>query len=284
MNNFNFNLTNFLDLLNNNNNYDEFINNLYDNFLDMPLTSPIIDPEIQDALQLNNQLVHSIHSIRRYLELEDNYNRRYHRRPSRNRSRNRANNTESNNNIEDMQNSENNTSTSSLEQTPQSRYSSYFRTPYNYNNYNNHHLNSHEISTNRNTNNTSNNNNNTDFLEYTQPTSFVDIFQNIINVLNDSEALLQTINTEPSLEDVKITISQEEFNELKTQNLSEKLLQKLIEDEVNNCNICMEQYEVNNNITTLPCKHIFHKECIKAWLCQEKVNCPICRHDVRENK
>lgn len=28
-----------------------------------------------------------------------------------------------------------------------------------------------------------------------------------------------------------------------------------------------------------PCKHLFHKECLKLWL-EKKNGCPVCRHDL----
>ena len=42
------------------------------------------------------------------------------------------------------------------------------------------------------------------------------------------------------------------------------------------CSICLEDFQKDDIIKRLPCKHIMHKECGKKWL---KVNkrCPICR-------
>ncbi|KAJ1720270.1 hypothetical protein LPJ53_005088 [Coemansia erecta] len=42
------------------------------------------------------------------------------------------------------------------------------------------------------------------------------------------------------------------------------------------CGICMEEYNVEEAVLELPCKHFYHKECIDHWL---KMNgtCPICR-------
>ena len=51
------------------------------------------------------------------------------------------------------------------------------------------------------------------------------------------------------------------------------------EDESENspeeCSICFEEI-TNNNLKTLNCGHIFHKNCIDSWL---KINpiCPYCR-------
>ncbi|KAJ2162015.1 hypothetical protein GGF46_001007 [Coemansia sp. RSA 552] len=42
------------------------------------------------------------------------------------------------------------------------------------------------------------------------------------------------------------------------------------------CGICMEEYKASDEVIVLPCKHVYHLECIDHWL---KMNgtCPICR-------
>ena len=49
------------------------------------------------------------------------------------------------------------------------------------------------------------------------------------------------------------------------------------------CVICMEKYEINDEVKTLPCFHIFHKECIDQWLKSGKSTCPICKTKVNSN-
>ena len=34
--------------------------------------------------------------------------------------------------------------------------------------------------------------------------------------------------------------------------------------------VCMEEYEVGDIIITLPCFHIYHKQCIKKWINAKK--------------
>ncbi|KAF5295120.1 hypothetical protein FQA39_LY13271 [Lamprigera yunnana] len=52
-----------------------------------------------------------------------------------------------------------------------------------------------------------------------------------------------------------------------------------IVDECGKCDICLKEYEKDETINIMPCKHKFHSECIKAWL--EKTNsCPLCRHEL----
>ncbi|KAJ2349635.1 hypothetical protein GGF43_004385 [Coemansia sp. RSA 2618] len=48
------------------------------------------------------------------------------------------------------------------------------------------------------------------------------------------------------------------------------------------CGICMEEYKPEEDVMTLPCKHIYHLECVDHWL---KMNgtCPICRTRIDED-
>ncbi|GJZ19841.1 E3 ubiquitin protein ligase MBR1-like protein [Tanacetum coccineum] len=42
------------------------------------------------------------------------------------------------------------------------------------------------------------------------------------------------------------------------------------------CTICMQEYEINERIWTLDCRHEFHTDCISKWvLCKNE--CPLCR-------
>ncbi|KAJ2551504.1 hypothetical protein EV175_003671, partial [Coemansia sp. RSA 1933] len=42
------------------------------------------------------------------------------------------------------------------------------------------------------------------------------------------------------------------------------------------CGICMDEYNAAEEVVELPCKHVYHKDCIDHWL---KMNgtCPVCR-------
>ncbi|CAL1541828.1 unnamed protein product [Lymnaea stagnalis] len=46
------------------------------------------------------------------------------------------------------------------------------------------------------------------------------------------------------------------------------------------CNICLCDYSVGDEISTLPCVHAFHKNCIGKWL-EQSATCPVCRSDVK---
>jgi hypothetical protein len=44
----------------------------------------------------------------------------------------------------------------------------------------------------------------------------------------------------------------------------------------NNCSICISNLKNTNNLHTLNCSHVFHKNCINEWLTKQNT-CPMCR-------
>ena len=48
---------------------------------------------------------------------------------------------------------------------------------------------------------------------------------------------------------------------------------------IKECQICLGEFEVDEQMNTLPCMHFFHAECIKTWL-QDNAECPLCRVSV----
>lgn len=49
------------------------------------------------------------------------------------------------------------------------------------------------------------------------------------------------------------------------------------------CVICRVEYEEEDTILTLPCKHRYHSDCIKDWLKINKI-CPVCSKEVSNDK
>ena len=52
-------------------------------------------------------------------------------------------------------------------------------------------------------------------------------------------------------------------------------------DETNTCAICIEDYQNNDMIRELNCKHFYHEKCIDRWLLgKRKLTCPLCIRQV----
>ncbi|KAG0282771.1 hypothetical protein BGZ96_000138 [Linnemannia gamsii] len=46
------------------------------------------------------------------------------------------------------------------------------------------------------------------------------------------------------------------------------------------CSICLADYEVGEQVRTLPCYHQYHQGCIDPWLLNVTALCPICKRDL----
>jgi hypothetical protein len=97
----------------------------------------------------------------------------------------------------------------------------------------------------------------------------------LFNIFN--QTINETIDQE--FEDVKVTLTPEQFSELKNIKITNENVNQYSSKP---CNICMDNYNVDEELTFLVCNHYFHTDCIKHWLCNEKVTCPVCRKDNRE--
>ena len=61
--------------------------------------------------------------------------------------------------------------------------------------------------------------------------------------------------------------------------LPSSVLNEKKEGDNNNCIICLADFEIGDNVTSLPCLHVFHTDCIKNWL-ESKNHCPICKLEI----
>jgi hypothetical protein len=68
-----------------------------------------------------------------------------------------------------------------------------------------------------------------------------------------------------------------ELDEFQYKN-KDKFNDAITEDE---CPICLCKYKITDKIKELPCRHIFHKKCLKQWF-QRSDSCPICKFDIKD--
>eukprot|EP01069_Polyplicarium_translucidae_P008242 Polyplicarium_translucidae@DN3203_c0_g1_i1.p3 len=47
------------------------------------------------------------------------------------------------------------------------------------------------------------------------------------------------------------------------------------------CPVCLCEIQLGESILVLPCKHMFHKDCVRLWF-KRSVECPLCKGDMRE--
>jgi hypothetical protein len=84
-------------------------------------------------------------------------------------------------------------------------------------------------------------------------------FNNNNNRIYDSDIEARLI---PNLSQIdKKTISYEEL---------------LNNDEDNDCTICLEEFNNDEEIIKLKCNHFFHSKCIDDWI-KKNQSCPLCR-------
>ncbi|XP_038652133.1 E3 ubiquitin-protein ligase RNF130 isoform X4 [Scyliorhinus canicula] len=54
---------------------------------------------------------------------------------------------------------------------------------------------------------------------------------------------------------------------------------KETDPEYDHCAVCIEGYKSKDVVRILPCKHVFHKQCVDPWL-NEHCTCPICKLNI----
>ena len=47
----------------------------------------------------------------------------------------------------------------------------------------------------------------------------------------------------------------------------------------NNCVVCLYEFQIGDEISALPCCHVFHTKCIDSWL-KNELTCPVCKFEV----
>ena len=141
-------------------------------------------------------------------------------------------------------------------------------------NTNNANANNRNANANTNANNINANTNNilNEALYVNTPT--YDIFSSLFTNFNDF--IEEQIRLQEELEDVKITISDEDFKRLNTIILDESVLKN------SQCSICLENMLLSDKLIILKCNHIYHNNCLKQWVTNNSSKCCVCRFDIRD--
>ncbi|KAE8669696.1 E3 ubiquitin-protein ligase RING1 [Hibiscus syriacus] len=60
---------------------------------------------------------------------------------------------------------------------------------------------------------------------------------------------------------------------------SVKITKNHLNSEFNQCAVCMDEFEEGTQAMQMPCKHLYHKDCLFPWL-ELHNSCPVCRHEL----
>ncbi|KAK7280624.1 hypothetical protein RJT34_25689 [Clitoria ternatea] len=55
--------------------------------------------------------------------------------------------------------------------------------------------------------------------------------------------------------------------------------EQLLKSELNQCAVCQDEFEKGSQVKQMPCKHVYHDECLIPWL-QLHNSCPVCRYEL----
>ncbi|KAE8706230.1 RNF181 protein [Hibiscus syriacus] len=60
---------------------------------------------------------------------------------------------------------------------------------------------------------------------------------------------------------------------------SVKITKNHLNSEFNQCAVCMDEFEEGTQAMQMPCKHLYHRDCLFPWL-ESHNSCPVCRHEL----
>ena len=130
-----------------------------------------------------------------------------------------------------------------------------------------------------------------ELLEETEDTNmarmtFINALSSIINSADSNVRLLPLSTNNNRLREIlqqslydksnyKKVLSDEGNDQLKTVKFDPEKF------ELKECVITQEKFEKGQEVTQLPCGHIFEKEAIEMWLKEQSSKCPICRYELK---
>ena len=91
----------------------------------------------------------------------------------------------------------------------------------------------------------------------------------------DAMSYEQLLQLEDNLGSVNKGLTSEQIDKLPLTTFKKKKFTENFQ-----CIICMEEFQEKEKVKLLPCGHIFHDNCIKQWLLNQKT-CPFCKDEIR---
>jgi hypothetical protein len=79
------------------------------------------------------------------------------------------------------------------------------------------------------------------------------------------------------MQDFKRIVPEEELAKLQVVAFSD------LQTDEKNCSICLDEFLAESQLYAIPCKHLFHKECLADWVA-ENYKCPVCRGEIAKYK
>lgn len=98
-------------------------------------------------------------------------------------------------------------------------------------------------------------------------------YQGGMDIDPDNMTYEQLLQLEEKIGKVSKGLSEEQYNNVNKTKATKDQQHQL-------CSICYYNIKEEEQINLLPCKHIFHCDCIKEWLLKEK-NCPMCKQELQ---
>jgi hypothetical protein len=105
----------------------------------------------------------------------------------------------------------------------------------------------------------------------------------IMNVLIPAAAQADAVGDAVSqqelqqMQDFKRIVPEEELAKLQVVAFSD------LQTDEKNCSICLDEFLAESQLYAIPCKHLFHKECLADWVA-ENYKCPVCRGEIAKYK
>lgn len=112
------------------------------------------------------------------------------------------------------------------------------------------------------------------------PTSTISLFQNIYSNNGITNLLSIPINTSLNEENVPLLLKDSELEKLDV--VSYKNLDEDLKENTKTCIFTQNEFNDEDLVTILPCKHVFNKDEINKWLTSVSYKCPTCREAAGE--